>query len=62
MPSFSVFSRLRGTLNGCGHLEQDWRILGLEEIVGQGGEGFWLKERQGIRILRFGDTERAYSR
>ncbi|XP_052623197.1 uncharacterized protein LOC128128393 [Lactuca sativa] len=35
--------RLRGTLNGCGHLEQDWRILGLEEIVGQGGEGFWAK-------------------
>ena len=36
-------------------------IIDFEGIVVQEEEGFWPKEDQGDRVLRFGDTESTFS-
>jgi len=62
MSSFHVFWPIVENPRRLWHLEQNLKaIMDFEGIVVQEEEGFWPKEEQGGRVLRFGDTESMFS-
>nr|KAJ0191524.1 hypothetical protein LSAT_V11C800409820 [Lactuca sativa] len=62
MSSFHVFWPIVENPRRLWHLEQNLKaIIDFEGIVVQEEGGFWPKEEQGGRVLRFGDTESMFS-